>query len=508
MQGVSVGSRQGRPRAPLPPIKFGEWLPDMPEIDNPGCVNVQDVIPFGPGGYKPFPDFAESSTTALSGVCLGAVTATGSDGIVYSYAGDATTLYYLNGSVWTSATTGYTLSAPEERWEFVKVPNADKMLACSIGEDVQVITLSGTTFSAYFTSTLKPKATHMAQVGSFLMLLNVDEGGTRYPDRLRWSSITDPADMDASAANQSDSEDLGGEYGWGQRLIGGTTGTAFLERAIFRATYVGSPSVFRIDPVETNRGALAPGGVIRVGRMIYFLAHDGFFLWDGLESHPIGDRKVNKFFFDNADSNYHDAIATALDPENQVIMWSFASTSATGGVPDRILMYHWPSGWWGKAHVTTEFIQTGFTTGLTLEQLDNISGSIDALPFSLDSKAWEGGIVQATGFNSSHQSGTFSGSNLAATIDTGVRQLHPGKSSLVSGAIPVVDGGTPTVAVAGAKRMNDTFTFETAVAQTTDGNVPLRNKNRYHKFRLVMAAGGSWTHASGVQPIASETGQK
>ncbi len=506
--GVTAGRQLSRSKAPMPPIKFGEWLPDQAEIDNPGCVNVANVVPFGPIGYKPFSDFQAASTTALSGRCLGAVSATGNTGVVRSFAGDATNLYYLNGAVWTSAGSGFTLGT-DERWNFVKAPNADSMLAASIGEDVQVIGMVGdNTFSAYFTSTLKPKAKYMAQVGSFLMLFNVNEDGTAYPDRVRWSSITDPADMDASAANQSDSEDLGGEYGAGQAIVGGETAALFLERAIFRATYVGSPTVFRFDAIETQRGLIAPGAVSRLGRLIFYLASDGFFLWDGLESHPIGDRKVNQTLLDDLDYNYLSAISTAVDPTKQIFMMSYASGSASSGVPDKIIMYHWPSGWWGTATITTQFIHTGMTPGLTLEDLDSISSSIDALPFSLDAKAWQGGIFQVTAFNSSNQSGTFGGDALAATIDTGVRQLHPGKRSMVTGAYPVADGGTQTVAIAGAARMNDTFTFETAVSQSTEGKCAVRNKNRFHKFRLNIAAGGTWTHASGVQPIASAAGER
>jgi hypothetical protein len=508
MNKLMSGVGKARGRGVIAPIKFGEWLPDQAEIDNPGCVNVSNVTPFGPVGYKPFKAFSANSTTALAARCLGATSATGNTGVVRSFAGDATDLYYLSGSVWTSGASSFTLGT-DERWQFVKAPNADSMLACSQGEDVQVIGMTGdNTFAAYFTSTLKPKAKYMAQVGTQLMLLNVNEGGTLYPDRVRWSSITDPADMDQSAANQSDAQDLGGEYGAGQAIIGGETGTIWLERGIARATYVGAPVIYRFDMIETGRGLLAPGAISRLGRLVFFLAHDGFFLWDGLESHPIGDRKVNQTFFDKFDTQYASAVTTAVDPEQQLFMMAYPSTGASGGICDTIIMYHWPSGWWGEATISTEFLHSGLTPGLTLEQLDNINASIDALPFSLDSRAYQGGVLQVTSFNTSHQSGTFSGANLAATIDTGVRQLFPGKRALVAGMFPVCDGGTLTGSVAGAVRMNDTFTFDTAASQSTSGKVPLRNNNRYHKFRLNIAAGGTWTHASGIQPIASESGAR
>lgn len=505
---VAQGRANSPSRRPLKPIKFGEWLPDMPEIDNLGSVNVSNVIPFGPAGYRPFKDFQASSTTALSARCLGAVSSTGVDGNVRSFAGDATKLYYLSSTAWTSGGSGFTLGV-DERWKFQKAPDADTMLACVRTEDVQAIGMVGdNTWAAYFTSTLKPKAKSMAQVGSFLMLLNVNEGGAIYPDRLRWSSITDPADMDASAANQSGAEDLGGQFGHGQAIIGGETATVFLEQGIARATYVGSPAVFRIDMVETNRGLLAENAILRLGRYIFFLAHDGFFLWDGLEAHPIGDRKVNQTFFDLVDSQYYSAISTAVDPEKQLFMMAFPSTGASGGICDKIIMYHWPSGWWGIADMVTQFIFTGLTPGVTLEGLDAISSSLDSLPFSLDSKAWQGGIFQVTAFNNSNQSGTFEGATLAATIDTGVREFHPGRKTLLTGARPIIDGGTPTVAVAGVARLNDTFSFESAVAQTTEGKCPIRNKQRYQKLRLGTTAGDSWTHAIGIAPIGSAAGER
>lgn len=512
MKNLAAKVAQGRANSPsrrtLEPIKFGEWLPDLPEIDNLGSVNVSNVVPFGPAGYKPFKDFQASSTTALTGRCLGATSSTGVDGNVRSFASDATDLYYLSSTVWTSGGSGYTLGV-DERWKFQKAPDADTMLACVRSEAVQAIGMVGdNTWSDYFTSTLKPQFKSLAQVGSFLMGLNSSEGGTIYPDRARWSSITDPADMDASAANQSDAEDLGGQYGQGQAIIGGETATIFLEQAIIRATYVGSPTIFRFDEIETNRGLLAESAILRLGRYIFFLAHDGFFLWDGLEAHPIGDRKVNQTFFDDVDATYYSAISTAADPEKQLFMMAYPSTGASGGICDKIIMYHWPSGWWGRADIVTQFIYTGLTPGVTLEGLDAISSSLDLLPFSLDSKAWQGGIFQVTAFNNSNQSGTFEGATLAAMIDTGVRELHPGRKTLLTGARPIIDGGTPMVAVAGVARMNDSFTFESAVAQTAEGKCPIRNKQRYQKLRLSTTAGDVWTHASGITPIGSAAGER
>ena len=489
------------PAEALPPIQFGEWKPDAAEL-LADTTNVQNVIPFGPNGFKPMPDFAAESTTPMSTRCQGIAGIVNNADTAYRYAGDSTKLYELLALAWTDRSGGTTFTiAADESWSFLKDPVSNKVLACNRADGVFSASF-GSDFATHFTSTLKPKPRCMAQVRSeFLMTLNVDEGGTLYPDRLRWGAIGSSTDMDASAANQSDSADLGGEWGEGMALYGGDEATAFLERAIYRINYVGPPTVWDPgDAVEENRGLLAPKASQRVGRNIYYLANDGFFLWNGLQSIPIGDGKVNVEFFDDADVTYYHRITCTYDPKHQVVMWQYVDTTASTSTPTRILLYHWPSGWWGKAHISLDVIFPDLTSHISP---DVITTSPDSWEFSPDSQVLAGGRIQAGGVNTSRNSGTFTGSNLATIIETGVKQFYPGRHCILSGAYPLVDGGTPTVAVAGARRLNDTFTFETAATQAASGKCPIRNKNRFQKLRLNVAAGGTWEVATGVQPIGA-----
>ena len=213
-------NRQGsqpRPAKALESVQFGEWKPDAAEL-LASVSNVQDVIPFGPNGYKPMPNFAAESTTAMSARCQGIGAVVDNSDSSYKYAGDATKLYQLLSNDWTDVSGGttFTISA-DEWWSFLKDPESNKVLATNLQDGVYSATF-GSTFAAHFTSTLRPKARSMAQLRSeFLMVFNVDEDGTKFPDRLRWSSIGDTNDMDASAANQSNSADLGGEWGEGMK---------------------------------------------------------------------------------------------------------------------------------------------------------------------------------------------------------------------------------------------------------------------------------------------------
>ena len=497
-----------RPRSVAAPAMwpFGSWTPDLANYESPGCTIAENVIPFGPSGYRPFPGLSAYST-ALDARCQGATSVPGSDGFTYTYAADASKLYRLDGTTATDASKGggYTLAA-DEFCDFLKFDNT--ILAAMPGNAVQGMTIGGSTFADQFTSTLKPQCRTMARGGRFLMLGNTNETGTAYPTRVRWGQIDSLVNMDASTAAQSGFRDIDADGGWIRRMIGGTFVTIFQERLIQRATYAGPPTVWRFDVVEKNRGALAPYSVIQLGRLLLYAAHDGFYIFDGQESHPIGDLKVNKFFRDNANEDLHFRITSAIDPANQLAMWAYSSNAVGLTNPDRILLYHWPSGWWAYAKVDTEWLFDDLSKGTTLDGLDSVNTSIDALPYSLDSRYWTGGLRSLSAFNSSHQLATFTGSNLAAKIETAVKAFFPGRRTRIKGVHVLVDGGSPTLAVASAQRINDTFTFGSAVAQRAEGYVPLHSTAKYQQFQFNMPSASTWTLAQGLQPIAAPMGSR
>lgn len=495
---------------PLKDWPFGPWLPDAPEHANPGCARAQGVFPFGPHGYRPFPNLSAYSG-AMTNRAQGAAAMPGSDGFTYVYAGDTSDLFTLVDTTFTNATRTsggvYTVAA-DEFWEFLKFNNT--VLATAIGNAVQGMTIGSANFANQFTSTLLPQCRHMCRGGRFLMLGDTRESGVDFPTRIRWGQIDSLVNMDVSAADQSGFRDIDGDGGWIKRLIGGSYVTIYQEHLIQRAEYIGSPVIWDFDVVEQNRGTLASYSVIPLGRIHFYLAHDGFFLFDGLESHPISDRKVIKYFFDNAAASFYFRMCGAVFPEEQVVAWAFVTTSASGSNPnpDRILLYHWPSGWWAFVNVTVEWLFNSLSPGTTLEGLDAIDPSVDALPFSLDSRYWTGGVREAMGFDASNQLGRFTGSNLAVIIETAIRQLFPGRRTRVTGCHVLSDGGSPTVAISSQARLQDTQTFGTAVAINTEGYAPLHAAAKYSAFQVNMPAASSFTHLTGIKPIAAPMGQR
>src|SRR5688572_24864892 len=363
-------------------IPFGEWAPDLPALGNTGATTAKNVIPHGKG-YKDFPALTAFSS-ALTAYCRGAYAAIDGDGAVSSYAGDASKLYRLIGMTFTDSSKvgGYSCAA-DSYWEFQQF--GQSVIATNYDDTMQTIDIGDTTF-ANLTGT-PPRARHVAAVRDFLVVGNTFDGSDgAIPNRVRWPGIGTTTSWTVSPSTQADYQDLQGNGGWVQAVVGGEYGLVFQERAIWRMAYVGSPVVFDFSKIEDARGALAPRGVIQVGPMVFFLADDGFYMLAGGQSVPIGSNKVDRTFLSELDDSYLHRVTAAAFPEQKVVLWSYPGSGSVDGTPSRIIMYNWTSQRWAFAEFSHELIYRAMTVGTTLEDLDSISASVDSLPYSLDSK--------------------------------------------------------------------------------------------------------------------------
>ena len=141
--------------------------------------------------------------------------------------------------------------------------------------------------------------------------------------------------------------------------------------------FVGGSSIFQIRTIEQERGCIAHGSICTVGNTTYFLSQDGFASTDGETTKLIGENRIDDFFDDNLDQSNILRITSGHDPLNKLIFWSYPSTNSTNGNPDRILCYNYSADRWSYIDLATQFVGSAFTTGTTLELLDNISTNVD-----------------------------------------------------------------------------------------------------------------------------------
>jgi hypothetical protein len=360
--------------------------------------------------------------------------------------------------------------------------------------------------------TIAPQARYADVAKNFLICGNTfDPTYGNQPQRVWWSALNDPTNWPipgtANAATyQSSYNDLLGNGGWITGIVGnlGTADVAvFLEREVWRGVYAGPPVIFDWFPAEGVRGTHCPNSLIHLGPLVYYLGEDGFYVFDGTSSQPIGVNKVDKTFFASFDQNYLDRVIGAADPLNKIVYWIYPSTSASNGIPDSLLIYNWQLQKWSFASVTAETIFRAITFGYTL---DTMPGPLDTLTLSVDSRAWTGGNVILAGFDSSHNLSYFNGTNLAATIETSEAAPFDSKISFVNNTRPLIDGGVPSVSVAARNRLIDSSSYGSAVSINSLGTCPLTANGRYIKAKVTIPAASSWTHFQGIEIDARPNG--
>lgn len=475
-------------------IEFAEWIPDAAALGNPGSISIVNAVP-GVTSYKPFQSH-ESATDALGAKPRGAFSARDKDRNVYNYAGDVDSLYEQNGSTWDDVTNsgGAYATGDAEVWEFVQWKN--KVLATNFSDNPQQITFGATNFSDLTTDL---KARHVAVVGDFVTFGNTFDGvDGNVPWRLRWSAFDDETDYTVSPTTGSDYRDLK-SGGWIQKVVGAEFGVVVSEHSCFRQSFSGAPDWFQVHETVPGIGTYAPGTVVNIGGLVYFWSEQGVVeLINGTGVQWIGAGKFDEFIRKDLDDTYLDRISASVDARGRRVYWAYPGAGNTGGRPNRILVYDRVLRKANIIEADVELLWIAAAVGMTLEDLDSLSSSIDALGVSLDSPQFVGGARNIAAFNASYEHGFFTGPNMPAKIVTREIQLRPGRKTMLNGFRPLVDGGGLTARVGYRNGQNDDVTFSPSIAQSSSGRFAFRKNARFHRFELNIT-GDLWSDAIGVE---------
>jgi hypothetical protein len=461
-------------------LAFGKWTPDRPGIAG-GLTEALNCLPVA-SGYGPIPSNANLSSTASESLLASFVGRLGSTTTLFG--AGPTKLFkfdpadssmddvsraspaYSSTSLWTTAQFGSVVLAAN---------GIDKIQAWDMG--------SSTAFADV--AAAAPTAQFVTVVRDFVVAAKTaSEISTVY-----WSDINDETDWTPGAGSQSDSQVIpdGGEI---RGLTGGEFGVVLLERAIARMTYIGSPLFFQFDVIARNLGCYESRSVAQSGPLTYFLSDDGFFVTDGQTVKAIGNEVVDRWFYDNADPAQLSKMSAAVDPINKVVVWCFRDIFNV----QKLLIYNYSVDKWSHANTTADYISTLATASYTLEQLANVSSSIDALPASLDSRLWAGGKLVLGGVTANRLV-TFGGAVQTAVLTTGDIEQEATETMLTL-ARPIVDQGSATVQVASRYRLDGNISYSTAVAADEENRIPLRSRGKYHRVSLTPT--GTWATAVGV----------
>lgn len=399
-----------------------------------------------------------------------------------------------------SVTHLYSSLSSDAQWQFAQFGNL--VFATQENVVLQVYDLSSSSAFADCAGS-PPQAAYISVVGRFLVL----SGLLSNPYRIQWSGLNATTTW-TSGTNSSDFQDFP-DGGIVRGVAGGEDGIVFQDQAIRRMSYVpGSPLIFQIERIAEQKGLYAPYSIIRAGDLIFFYSSHGFHkIAPGGFPQQIGREKVDRTFFDDFDKTELRMCIGAADPRTTHAFWAYKSTAGATGLYDKILGYDYALDRWFTIQMSGEYLLGLSQPGLTLESLDDISSSIDALEASLDSFAVATQPLIAQ-FNSAHKMGFFSGGNMEATFESSEQGTDLNRVRF-RGFKCVTDAPTVYGSLSYREKQSEASTdlTEVLINSRTD-RCDFNRSSRYGRFKTRIPAGTVWTFNAGVVPDVVTEGQQ
>mgnify|MGYP001165215329 CR=1 FL=1 len=483
-------------------VPFGEWLPDQPPHLNPGA-NVATNVYYALNSYKRFPSLVDYSSNNIGANSRGAGSFRDNAGNVYNFVAKNTDLYQLASGTFTSR-KGSLTGGDTDFWTFTQFGN---YVIASNGVDAPQYYLMGTSTNfANLSSIVTAGSLPTFRVSGVVRDFFITGNHTNNTNRIQWSGINDLATW---SGKQSDFQDLPGSGGQIVAITSGEIGYVFRQNQIIRMDYVGGAVVFRLSVISPNRGAVYGQTVCQDNRQVFFYSDDGFYQLSGDSISPIGAEKVNRFFDLDLNKAYTDRIKAATDPFNQLAMWAYPSkdSAASGGICDKIIIYNYATKKWSLAEAQTSVIFPQFVGAFTVELMDIISQNLENINAALDTDYWNGGQMFLGAINENFKAAIFSGNSNVCEIETAELEPFPGLRANITGVRPIVDGNS-TLTVKTRERVADNETESTSVTQNASGLNPVRKSGRYIRANIKVPAGTTFTHAQGVDFIATKAGTR
>lgn len=485
-------------------IPFSEWRPDLGSYKT-GLTEAKNCLSYG-GVYKPVFQL-QSSTDALPAKAVGAFSVRGSDGVTHVFAGTRTKLYKLNGTAWDDVTRtsgGDYTTATDGYWIFCNF--GDLVIATNYNDDIQVFDL-GTSTNFARLSTTAPKAKYVFIINNFLVCLDTVDSDGVIPTRVRWSALGDVTDFTPSIDTQAGFNNL---FGGGAVNIAGTGtqtfGTIIQDSCIWRMEYNGGDTIFNFNLEVQSRGSKLAKSVKTNGSVTYFADEDGFYAFDGRTALPIGRNKIDKWFFDRFNSSFDYTLSAAIDPINRTYSIAFPTVQNGSEDPQLILTFNEVDQRWTYIEQPVDLIFEALTFGYTLEQLGAEYPNIETVPYSFDSRFWQGGRFLYGAITSDFKFGAFNGQPYTAVITTEETRVNQAGKANIYGIQPIIEDGTVTARLMTRDKITDSVVYTASKGKNSiTDEIDLYANSRYIAAEFTIS--GTWDNAKGFAYYSRPAGR-
>ncbi|EJF92648.1 hypothetical protein [Bartonella tamiae] len=483
-------------------VNIAEYRPDVADINTDATDNIRNVLP-ADGSYIPMPNF-KPFTQSFPEKPLSAFATRALDGGTTVFVGTETKLYTLNNTDLSWSEIGkedYKYSAPSDiGWSFASF--GDYVIAVNPNDPPQVIDLKGGTRFRDLGGN-PPRASMVKIWGDFVCLMGLPDN----PNRVHWSGLNNIEHWTVGEKN-SDYQD----FPDGGRVQGSNEATnpiIFLQSAIYMGTFVaGSDIVFSFQKVHDKKGAKSSKSIVSRGAYTFFADEGGFFQisTDG-SINGIGFEKVDRTYFTLLNSSNISEMYGAIDPFYNRVYWAMDYNGS--GRFNEMLIYDWGLQRWSVISIVATAVMPIYTAGYTLDGLDAISLNVDALPFSLDSKAWQGSAPILGAFSTDYRLGSFTGEAMEAVVTSQELGATDGSIQRLESVFPVIDTDECSLRVGGRfrrSRYEPIVWKDKTVPSYNTGRYHKRSRARFHRFELTVPTGASWSHIKGFDVTFSQAG--
>lgn len=496
-------------------IPLPHWRPDAADLANPGLKVAKNVSPAignaqGTVTYMPLKSASLYASSSLDTPARGMMLGADSLGNARVYAGTTSNLYLFDPATnnWQikSRTGGYT-TTEQERWNSIQY--SASIITTNYSDNIQYINMDENDDFTNLTTLVRGR--HIVSHRGFVVVANTfDAFDGAQPSRIRWSALNNPLDWSFSQATQADYQDL--------RNVGAVTGLiadediwVLCENAIVRQHYIGTPWIFEFSTVVEGRGCSVASSVITVDGITYFYSGDGFYSFSKGNIAAIGAGKIDRYFADDAETNAWHLMTVVADPTEPLIIWTYASKSATSSQPDKSLIYNFVTGEWAYSDARSAYLFQSQSQPMTLDGLD-IYGSIDNVPASFDSNIWAGGNAVIWGLDVSGKVYTLTGPQMSAVIETAEIQISQSLDdaktdrATITAVRPVYQSdGTANITIGSKQLPNEGLNWSNPSSTTNaTGYAYVRSQARYHSIRMTIS--GNWDKISALQVDAVAAG--
>jgi hypothetical protein len=473
-------------------IPLTQWAPDLAQTS--GAQSEAKGVISKAGRYTPLGSLVAYHPNArIVDPCQACVAFYSPDGGLATFMADKGRIYRLvNKAPLDVSRAGGYAGDPDWAWSFEQF--GANVLACQRNVPLQRIELGSTGTFADLSGNPPPADGVFRVRNHMLAAKGLD---------LSWSAFNNIEIWDPDPALGSGSTQLGAQFGQFQVGLGGEAGFIFQERGVSRLTYVGPPTTWVLDEVEQGRGCIGPKAAVKWGRNAVYVSEDGFFLFDGLQSQSIGDKTVDHYFQSRLNYSARHRVSISIDGANKSVM--IAIPTGTSLTPNELLIYSYADQRWTHDDIPVQLVTDIPREPVTADDTAGLialfgSAATEAINVSLDNPVFRENRRRWAAVDVDGTLSLFEGPSRTATLDTNFAELQPGRKAYVTEIWPQIDAAPADVTAqvsAKLSRLDEVATVFPAEAMTALGNCPARVDARWLKVRMSIAAGATWTEATG-----------